>query len=371
MRNFLMRHLQNIPGSRTSRRFIIIESDDWGSIRMPNKMVYEDLLDKGMNPDSDPYLKYDTLESSEDLIALIGVLDSVRDAHDRPAKLTANMIVGNPDFEAIRNDNFRKYHWELFTKTLSKYSGRDGTFDTWKKGLELGVFRPQFHGREHLNVHQWMKGLKEGDEVLHEAFCRNMISISSQPSRLKYGYMEGLDYYSAEERMEKPGIIKEGIRAFETLFGYPSKTFIANCYVWDETVEKALHEMGVKYLQGISHQSIPTLNEDGSHSLTFKRRFFGDLNNLGQRYLIRNAFFEPSLNPELDWVNECLQRIEIAFRCHKPAIVGSHRVNYVGGINEENRVKNLRQLEILLKEIVKRWKNVEFISSDEIEMVWQ
>jgi hypothetical protein len=91
---------------------------------------------------------------------------------------------------------------------------------------------------------------------------------------------------------------------------------------------------------------------------------------LGQRYLIRNAFFEPSLDPQFDWVSDCLKRIKIAFHCKKPAIIGSHRLNYIGFIEESNRTKNLAQLKILLKEIVKRWPKVEFIASDELESIW-
>jgi hypothetical protein len=39
-------------------------------------------------------------------------------------------------------------------------------------------------------------------------------------------------------------------------------------------------------------------------------------------YTVRNAFFEPFLNPNKDWVNSCLLEINSAFDKNKPAIIG-------------------------------------------------
>ena len=92
----------------------------------------------------------------------------------------------------------------------------------------------------------------------------------------------------------------------------------------------------------------------------------GQKNSLGQTYLIRNAYFEPSSNPFKDWVSSCLKEINIAFKYKKPAIICSHRVNYIGSINPENRSDNLNLLNMLLTEILKKFPDVEFMSSDEL-----
>jgi hypothetical protein len=337
---------------------------------MPNALIFDNLKKMGASPHKDTYLLYDTLASEADLEALFDVLSSVKDSTGKPAVLTANTIVGNPDFSAIRRKAYCEYNWELFTETLKRYPGRERAFEFWKQGMDHGVFRPQFHGREHLNVHQWMNGLRKGEKWLHIAFDREMISVSSKPSKMRFGYMEGLDFFSEEERDEKVAILKEGMQAFEKLFGYTSISFIANCYIWDSTAEKTLHELGVKYLQGISNQIVPVLEEDGTHRHTYKRHFFGQKNTLGQRYFVRNTFFEPSLDSKKDWVSDCLNRINIAFQCKKPAIIGSHRLNYIGALEEQNRTKNLVQLKTLLKEIVKRWPQVEFVATDELDSIW-
>jgi len=41
-------------------------------------------------------------------------------------------------------------------------------------------------------------------------------------------------------------------------------------------------------------------------------------------------------------------------------------LNFIGAINEKNRTQNLQLLEELLSKIMKRWPDVEFMSSDEL-----
>lgn len=370
MLNQLKRYVQNFPGSSTERQLLVIESDDWGSIRMPSAAVYQDLKRLGAKPENDPYLKYDSLASETDLQALFEVLGSVKDIKQRPAVFTANSVMANPDFEKIQKKGFEKYFWEPFTETLKRYPSHSRSFDLWRQGMDHGVFRPQYHGREHLNVFQWMEGLKSSDQWLMRAFERQMISISSVPGKMRFGHMEGLDFFSFEEKKSKTLILEEGMDIFRKIFGFTSLSFIANCYIWDTSTEESLNKLGVKYFQGISNQIVPVLDSDGSHRHVYKRHYFGQKNILGQRYLIRNAFFEPSLDPNFDWVSDCLNRIKIAFHCKKPAIIGSHRLNYIGFIDEKNRTNNLIQLRSLLKKIIKVWPNVEFVASDDLDSIW-
>lgn len=359
------KNLINIPGWRTNRKIIVIESDDWGSIRMPSKKVFNSLQRQNLYPENDPYLKYDSLATDLDMHALYEVLNSVKDKNNAPAILTANVVMGNPDFNKIKASNFQEYFWEPFTKTWEKYSNCKETGETWRQGQNEGLIKFQCHGREHLNVDQWMSGLRKGNENLRKAFDYEMISISSQPSDLRFGYMEGLDFFSLEEQQNKKLILDEALKEFHKYFGFQSKSFISNCYIWDDFVEKVLADNGVKFIQGISNQIKPEL-KNGSHFHKYKRHYMGQKNKFGQYYLVRNAFFEPSLEPDKDWVADCLKRISIAFRWGKPAIIGAHRLNFIGAIHEENRTKNLILLETLLKEIIKSWPDVEFTTSDKV-----
>ena len=359
------RNLLNVPGPRSNKNIVVIESDDWGSIRMPSRKVFENLKSEGFKPEEDAYLKYDTLAGIDDFSALFETLQSFRDKNNNHPIITANAVMGNPDFEKIAHNNFESYFWEPFTTTWNRYSHCEGVEEAWNYGQEQNLLKFQCHGREHLNVDQWMSSLQNGDKLIRKAFDNQMISISSQPSKLKYNYMEGLDFFSIAEKNSKKSIIKESLKFFKDYFGFESKSFIANCYIWDESVEEILAKLGVIYIQGMANQVIPVLNNN-IHSHQFKKHYLGQKNKFGQQYLVRNAFFEPTLMPETEAVSDCLKRINIAFRWGKPAIIGMHRLNLMGSIHEENRTQNLQSFTLLLKEIIKRWPDVEFASSDEV-----
>ena len=73
----IIHNLLNIPGWHTNRKIVVIESDDWGSVRMPSREVYEEFLRQDVRVDNDPYCRYDGLATKEDLTNLFDVLDSV------------------------------------------------------------------------------------------------------------------------------------------------------------------------------------------------------------------------------------------------------------------------------------------------------
>jgi len=61
-----------------------------------------------------------------------------------------------------------------------------------------------------------------------------------------------------------------------------------------------------------------------------------------------------------------MSEIQNAFFWHKPAIISTHRINYVGGINIKHRGRNLKLLDQLLQRILIKWPDVEFLSSDQL-----
>jgi len=93
----LKSQLTNIPGWRTKRKIVVIESDDWGSMRMPSRVVYEKLLKTGIRVDKCHYCSNDSLETEQDLSLLFEVLTTVKDKFNNPAVITANTLVANLD----------------------------------------------------------------------------------------------------------------------------------------------------------------------------------------------------------------------------------------------------------------------------------
>lgn len=332
---------------------------------MPSKEVYDKFLFYGIQVDKDPYCRYDSLATSEDLEALFEVLTSVKDMNGRHALLTANTVIANPDFEQIRGSGFSHYFYEPFTETLKRSPITADSFEIWKQGMQSGIFHPQFHGREHLNVKKWMQRLQSDDYMTRLAFDLGTFGLTpAVDARIRDRYTgafnsglnKDIEYYNL--------ILKEGLNLFEDVFGYRSLSFIPTTYTWSPKIEPELLANGVRFLQGMAHQKIP-LDDDTTFNYK-KNNFTGFRSTAGLVYITRNAYFEPAQNPGFDWVGDCLNRVEISFRWHKPAVISMHRLNVIGAIDVNNRKVNLRLLKSLLGKLTKRWPDIEFMSSDKL-----
>lgn len=357
--------LQQLPGWRTKRHIVVIESDDWGSIRMPSKEVYEQLLRDGFSVDKDLFSRYDSLERAEDLSALFEVLQSVKDKNGNPAIITANSVVVNPDFDKIEANGFTKYECELTTKTYKHQLGCENSLELIQQGMDEKVWQPQLHGREHLNVIRWMKVLQDGDEIARLCFSQRHFSLTKKASpKVKARYMDAFANASPDTLKEESAILKEAAELFEKMYGFRSKSFISPCYIWKKELEPVMKECGIDYLQGLSLQQIPVSDEP--LKCKTKYHYLGQKNKLGQTYLVRNAFFEPYKGSKENGVDECLGRVNIAFKCHKPAVISSHRLNFIGALDADYRDRNLKQLKLLLTRIKEIWPDVEFMSSDQL-----
>ncbi|WP_441000605.1 hypothetical protein [Fodinibius sp. SL11] len=355
------RNLVNIPGWRTDRKIVVFESDDWGSIRMPSKKVYQKCLKSGYRVDQIVYERVDSLASEDDLELLFGVLNSIKDKNANPAVITANALVANPDFEKIKSSQYQEYFFELITKTFERYPRHSNCLNLWKEGKERGLFYPQSHGREHLNVSLFINALQQHNEDVLFGFEHGMPGcIAKGEGQGGNKYVEALRFVNQQDKEDKLEIILEGLDLFENMMGYRSESFIPPNYLWSPDFDEKMSKNGVRYYQGRRKMKEPKF--DGSiHLSSYK---LGEQNEFGQRYLVRNGIFEPSLNRgNIDSVVQCLKDITVAFRMKKPAVICSHRLNYVGFIDEKNRDNNLKLLKELLSEIVKKWPDVEFMNS--------
>lgn len=362
IKSTLTHNLINIPGWHTKRHILVIESDDWGSIRMPSKEAYDQLIKNGLRVDKDPYCRYDSLATADDLNALFDVLCSVKDKNGRHAVMTADSVVANPDFEKIKESGFEGYFYEPFTETLKRYPNHESAFKMWKQGIEEGIFHPQFHGREHLNVKKWLRILQSGDKTTILAFKYGTFGLSSKVDPSINNFMGAFDSGLEEDIIDYSKILTDGLNIFENIIGYKPESFIAPKYIWSPRIEPVLKTNGIRYLQGMVCQTIPINN---ANTFVYKKNnFCGRKSEYGLTYLMRNCFFEPSQGGPT--AKECLHRVKMAFRWRKPATISMHRLNVIGAIDENNRTKNLLELKWLLNEIVKSYPDVEFMSSDEL-----
>ena len=326
---------------------------------MPSNEVYSRFLIRGLINSKDRYSMNDTLADKSDLEMLFEVLLDTRDGKGQPAVMTPVTNVANPDFEKIKESGFKKYFPEPFTETLKRYNRNPDTFNTWKKGMELGIFVPESHGREHISVQFWLNELQKENNYLLEAFEYGVVSVPLEGMNPVISGFRPEFYFNSQEQTEfLKNSITDGISMFKQIFGYLPRAFVPSNNIFHPVFEQTVADAGVRYLY-VSHLS-PVPDKRGNLKLKYYRT--GKKTSDGLIYYTRNCAFEPT-DQGYPGIGLTLRQIEAAFRWGKPANISTHRVNFIGTLNEGNREKGLRELRSLLKAIVNRWPDVEFMSS--------
>ncbi len=363
----ISRYLKNLPGRKTSRKIVVIYIDDFGSIRVKDKIAQARLAEGGVPVSSCIYSAFDTLASKYDLQKLFEILTSVKDSHGHHACVTAFANIANPDFDKIRESHFTHYFREPFTETLKRYgTAYEGAYELWKQGIAANIFHPEYHGTEHINVLRFMGNLQHGHRTARLAFDNESIDVPLIQGDERLSHETTVFYIEkAEENEALKEDIRTGMRMFEELLGYRSRQFTPGAGIYSPALHKTLKEEGIDYINVQRYNPYPL--GDGKYVKSFL--YNGKCNDEGQKYVVRNCPFETysgncSFNNHA--VAICLANIEAAFYMHAPAIVSAHRVNYVGGLEESHRDESLKQLKLLLDEILKRWPDVEFMNGTEM-----
>lgn len=368
----IISNLKNLPGTKTKRKLVVIYVDDYGSIRVRDKQAYNNLLKAGLAVDKTRY-GYDTLCTTEDLQMLFDVLTSVKDKNGHHAVFTPFANIANPDFERIKNSGFQQYYREPFTETMKRLgSAYDGAYQLWKQGIASGIFRPEYHGTEHISVWKFMKALQEGHKSTVLSFENESVASPFFPDEPKIDNATAVfDIVKASDNDSLKTDIKVGLDMFEELLGYRAVQFTPGAAIYSPLLHDSLLQNGIKSIHVQRYKAYPL--GDGKYEKSFL--YTGKTNEVGQRYIVRNCVFEPFLDDRthnLNAVNNCLLNIDAAFRMHTPAMVSTHRVNFAGAIESIHRDESLRMLNELLHEIVKRWPDVEFVSGGQLsELLWE
>jgi hypothetical protein len=356
-------NLQSALGQKVHKKIVVFESDDWGGIRMPSKEVFDHLCVKGLPIQNDPFNRFDSNASSADVTALFEVLKGHRDCQGNHPVFTFNVTTGNPDFDQIKNHHFSNFFWEPFHQTMDRSC--PGALQIWKEGIVAGLMFPQYHGREHVHQQRWLQSLRNGDAQTHLAFDSGVFGIVAAHDSPEY-FMAAYDYAEGRDEEIQWKSIDEGLEVFEDVFGFVPKSFIPPCYIASQSLIGYLQTKGVPALQGKMIHLLPQGIIEGKR--TYKRYFRrpGLDPKSGKVNLVRNCFFEPSSKPTFDWVSNCLQRMEVAFRWGKPVIIDTHRINYIGSLVEDNRTTNLNLLNELLSKMLKKWSDIVFMNSEQL-----
>lgn len=356
-REKLAKYYINAVGWHTKRKMLLIESDDWGSVRMASRDAYETIFQETQR-EGCFFDRYDSIESSRDLELLFEVLSSVKDMNGNPVVMSPMSLVANPNFEAVEKNGFTEYVYETVLDTYKRFPDTQKSFDIAMEGIRYGVWFPQFHGREHINFKRWLRTLQLNDKLSKIAFQHHSLHSGLMPMTIDF--FNAFDFDSVNDKSYLEEVMQGGLSLFEKIWGYKAIAFCAPCGVISREDIDVAAQNGVKLAAG--QYFSPRGN--GIYKKNDKR--WGDRGLCEMLFYRRNCKFEPSRTHSIDWVDRCLYEINIAFRLGKPANIDSHRVNYIGRIYPENRDYTLREMKRLLNEIVKRWPNVEFVTSADL-----
>lgn len=364
MINKILKHIINSVSSKCEKKLLLILSDDWGSVRIKSKQDQEALVKKGLTINN-RFDQYDSLETNEDLELLFEVLTKHKDHKGNHPIITAVTNVGNPDFEKIAASHFKTYAYETIDQTYQRYPDSDRVLSLIKQGINQKIFVPQSHGREHVQINWWMQELQEVNSFSRKAFEHEFFFIESEYltfSNRNRGIGAAFDVMNQEDLKTQFEVIESGLRIFENLFGFKSSIFTPPAMFYNPAIEPILLNNQIKWLDVGRMFKIPQIG--GGEKIQFN--YLGRNKKSGLKVLVRNAVFESNMTESDNGVNRCLYDIEQAFKAKQPAIISNHRASFAGRINPKNRENGLKALDLLLKSILKKWPEVEFVSSKEI-----
>jgi hypothetical protein len=314
---------------------VVFISDDWGFCGWgKDRKTLEELCAKGYNVFQGKYWR-DTLESSNDLLRLYDTLSSVEDVYGRKAIFSANFICSNPDYTAIKNNSFKIYHYIPICRGFPGTWNRGNLLQGWKDGIRRGVFFPEYHGLTHFDQDAWLEGLRRNDKQLLDFFEHALVTSSRETFVLsEYGNMRKRRFKSLKKQLNN---IKAGFKIFtETFTRQPFTTLAPNNYynITTKRLFDSLYHV---------HWSRDSIYPWQLHSLAASL--------VSQPYeLVRNVNLEIALSssPESEYQRACEDTINL-WKHRLPAVVNTHRINYVTGVDASITTKSFYYLSEYLK----------------------
>jgi len=356
---------KNMVGPKTDRKLIVFSVDDYGNVRLDSKQARDNMQAAGMRVYS-RFDSLDTLETKPDLEQLYEVLSSVTDKNGRHAIFTVFALPCNIDFETMASEDNEQYHYEALPETYKKLAklqpeAYNGAWDLWKEGVAKGLLKPQFHGREHVNLCIFNDKLRKKDRDLLTALKNRSYSSISDDEYPTMLSTAAFDFWDVKENEVFETVIVDGLNQFEKVYGYRSNYFAPPVFNIHSSLFRTLKNNGIEYID----LGLVRKEHQGFGKFTTQFNYTGKKKD-GLTIMVRNVVFEPTEDRGIDWVAFTIKQIEMAFRWNKPALISSHRVNFCGHIDPENRQKGLSALKQLLHEIIKKWPDAEFLSADEV-----
>jgi hypothetical protein len=153
-----------ISAKEPARPTVLIHSDDWGRVGLPNTQALLNIKKKQKTTGASPWDYYGA-ETLEDLEKLKDTLIKIKDRDGRIPCITANIIMANADLQRMREENFSSF------RAVSIKNGFPPPWPKWdivaqyNRMIEAGVFYPALHGYTHFSPEMMLNAWHDKGEL--------------------------------------------------------------------------------------------------------------------------------------------------------------------------------------------------------------
>ena len=344
----------------------VFESDDWGACESAPEvdvaakilMLHKKLLKSDYSPVT-------TLENPVQLERLFQILEKHKGADGLPAVFTAFVCTGNPDFKKICANGYTKYEDIGLNTGVPAGWERGDVAGKLREGFERGIFHPEFHSTlHHTSPHLWLERLREDSDI--GKLARGMFDMNC------YAQREHLPEYHGMNVREQNKWVKKGIERFKKIFGFmPSAAVTSDAFPETELVwsMNGINTICLKNCRTNNGETVVYVTKPWNMQDAYSK--IGDYNELKDVvYITRNAFFESGMAP--GWDDSAEDVLSVVKRnikeFNEPAIISTHRINYVSFDNEMVE-KRYFELEKLLNGLSKM--KINFLTTSEVGQLYR
>jgi hypothetical protein len=322
------RSLLPVEGFAFARPLVVLQSDDWGRVGVQDREAWEELRDEGMNLGERSYDFY-SLETAEDVAAVVAMLQRHRDSTGQPACLGMNFIVANVDFAKVEADNFQQIYLRALAEGLPDGWKRPGLFEAYREGISAGVLSPALHGTTHFcrpAVERYLADPGERGVLLRSLWKAGVPYIHWRMPWIGFEYWDperpGQKDFLASEVQKR--LIDSAVENFGGFFGQAPRSACAPGYRANQSTHGAWAKHGIQVAQnGPGTATPPHFDENGL------------------LHLYRSMDFEPATAKDFS-VEACLRVAEHCFAQGLPAIVSVHSINFHSSMKDfRSRTLNL------------------------------
>jgi len=309
-----------VDGFAFGRPIVVLQSDDWGRVGVRDREGWEELRSLGVNLGERSYDFY-SLETAEDVAAVVSLLQSHRDSIGQPSCLGMNFIVANVDFAKVAANRFHEIHLHALSDGFPAGWNRPGLFEAYREGILSGSLSPALHGVTHFCQRAVERHLKDPGE--RGTLLRNLWKAGVPYIHWRMPWV-GFEYWDPEPAggddfvasADQGKLINSAVEGFTQFFFKSPRSACAPGYRANQSTHNAWAKCGVHVAQNGPGNAMPPHFDENSIL-----------------HLYRSMDFEPAVHQNCS-VNACVQAAEDCFARGLPAIVSVHSINFHSSLKD-------------------------------------